>query len=399
LASRTAKPPSGHGSAAIAQTPLIDASAGGFAGRSGSKRPAGKWRFVTAGMRGFAASIPTVREIATHSGANRRLAQRAKRSPIHDPARRGLAITTRGATVRSMSRRDPYWDSLFGREAGTEVVEAEHEAPAPEPVVERDYQPVHPQSGAKSLARKLAAPFVAVGLLIWKAAPFFAALFKLKLFATAGTMAVSIAAYALLWGWKFGVALVLLIFVHELGHVIELRRQGVPASAPLFIPFLGAMVGMKQLPADVWREARVALAGPIVGSVGAAACWGLGEALDSEFLVAMAFVGFFLNLFNLLPVVPLDGGRAIAALHPAFWLVGLVGLTALMVYRPSPILLIIVVLGAFELWNRWKSRHEFAQAGYYRIKPWQRAAVGVTYLGLAALLAVGMLETHIEKTF
>jgi Zn-dependent protease len=301
-----------------------------------------------------------------------------------------------------VSRRDPYWDSLFGREPGTDVaVEPEPVAPAaePEPVVERDYQPVHPQSGAKSLARKLAAPFVAVGLLIWKAAPFFAALFKLKLFATAGTMAVSIAAYALLWGWKFGVALVLLIFVHELGHVIELRRQGVPASAPLFIPFLGAMVGMKQLPADVWREARVALAGPIVGSVGAAACWGLGEALDSEFLVAMAFVGFFLNLFNLLPVVPLDGGRAIAALHPAFWLVGLVGLTALMVYRPSPILLIIVVLGAFELWNRWKSRHEFAQAGYYRIKPWQRAAVGVTYLGLAALLAVGMLETHIEKTF
>jgi Zn-dependent protease len=298
-----------------------------------------------------------------------------------------------------VSRRDPYWDALFGREAGTEVAEPEPEAPPEEPVVERDYEPVHPHSGWKPLARKFAAPFIALGLLIWKAAPFFAALFKLKLFATAGTMAVSIAAYALLWGWKFGVALVLLIFVHELGHVIELKRQGVPASAPLFIPFLGAMVGMKQLPADVWREARVALAGPIVGSVGAAACWGLGEALDSEFLVAMAFVGFFLNLFNLLPVVPLDGGRAIAALHPVFWLVGLVGLTALMVYRPSPILLIIVVLGAFELWSRWQSRHEFAQAGYYRIKPWQRAAVGVTYLGLAALLAVGMLETHIEKTF
>jgi Zn-dependent protease len=298
-----------------------------------------------------------------------------------------------------VSRRDPYWDTLFGREAGTEVVEPEPEAELrPEPVV-RDYEPVHPQSGWKSLARKLAAPFVAIGLLFWKIAPFFAALFKLKLFATAGTMAVSIAAYALIWGWKFGVALVILIFVHELGHVWELRRQGVPASAPLFIPFLGAMVGMKQLPADVWREARVALAGPILGSVGAAACWGLGEALDSEFLVAMAFVGFFLNLFNLLPVVPLDGGRAIAALHPVFWLVGLVGLTALMVVRPSPILLIIVVLGAFELWNRWQSRHDFAAAGYYSIKPWQRAAVGVTYLGLAALLAIGMLETHIEKTF
>jgi Zn-dependent protease len=181
--------------------------------------------------------------------------------------------------------------------------------------------------------------------------------------------------------------------------VIELRRQGIPASAPLFIPFLGAMVGMKQLPPDVWREARVALAGPLLGSVGAAACWAIGEAYDSEFLVAMAFVGFFLNLFNLLPIVPLDGGRAVAALHPVFWLVGLVGLTALMILRPSPILLVIVALGAFELWNRWQSRHDLAARGYYSIKPWQRAAVGVTYLGLAALLAVGMLETHIEKTF
>ena len=296
-----------------------------------------------------------------------------------------------------MSQRDPYWDSLFGREAGTEV--AEPAPPPDEPVVEREYRPVHPEPAWKSLARKLAAPFVAFGLLLWKLKFIFVALFKLKILATAGTMAVSIAAYALLWGWKFGVALVLLILVHELGHVIELRRQGIPASAPLFIPFLGAMVGMKQLPPDVWREARVALAGPLLGSVGAAACWAIGEAYDSEFLVAMAFVGFFLNLFNLLPIVPLDGGRAVAALHPVFWLVGLVGLTALMILRPSPILLVIVALGAFELWNRWQSRHDLAARGYYSIKPWQRAAVGVTYLGLAALLAVGMLETHIEKTF
>jgi len=291
-----------------------------------------------------------------------------------------------------VSQRDPYWDTLFDRPAG-------EAAPEPEETVQRNYEPVQPEPGWKSVARKLAAPFVAAGLLLWKLKFIFVAIFKFKIFATAGTMAVSVGAYALLWGWKFGLALVLLIFVHELGHVLELRRQGVPASAPLFIPFLGAVVGMKQLPADAWREAQVALAGPLLGSAGAAVVWSVGEAYDSEFLVAMAFVGFFINLFNLLPIVPLDGGRAVAALHPAFWFVGLAGLAGLMILRPSPILLIIVVFGGFELWNRWHARHEFAASGYYRIKPWQRVAVGVTYLGLAGLLAVGMLETHIEKTF
>ena len=106
----------------------------------------------------------------------------------------------------------------------------------------------------------------------------------------------------------------LLIFVHELGHVLELRRQGVPASAPLFIPFLGAVVGMRELPDDAWKEAQVALAGPILGSVGAAVFWVAAEATGSELLLALAFVGFFLNLFNLIPIVPLDGGRAAAAL-------------------------------------------------------------------------------------
>jgi Zn-dependent protease len=294
-----------------------------------------------------------------------------------------------------VSQRDPYWDSLFDRPAEPEA------EPVPEPVElgERDYRPIHPEPTWRSLARKLGAPFIALAAIVWKLKFIFAAVFKLKIFATAGTMLVSIGAYALLWGWKFGVALVLLIFVHELGHVIELRRQGVPASAPLFIPFMGAVVGMKQLPADAWREARVALAGPILGSLGAAAVWAAGEAYDSEFLVAMAFVGFLINLFNLLPVVPLDGGRAVAALHPGFWLVGLVGLVALMVVHPNPILLIVVVLGAFELWNRWHGRHEAAAAGYYRIRPWQRATVGVTYLGLAGLLAIAMSATHVEKAF
>ena len=91
----------------------------------------------------------------------------------------------------------------------------------------------------------------------------------------------------------------------------------------MFIPFLGALITLKQLPDDAWNEAKVAIAGPILGALGAAAVWGLGEWLDSDLLVALAFTGFFLNLFNLAPICPLDGGRIVAAIHPALWIVGL----------------------------------------------------------------------------
>jgi Zn-dependent protease len=156
---------------------------------------------------------------------------------------------------------------------------------------------------------------------------------------------------------------------------------------------------MKQMPKDAWREAQVALAGPILGSLGAAGVWLAGEALDSELLVALAFTGFFLNLFNLLPVVPLDGGRAMAAVHPAMWALGLAGLVALAFWHPNPILLLVLVFGGLELWNRWRNRHSPEAQAYYRVAPWQRLAAGGTYLGLAALLAVAMTATHIERTF
>ena len=271
-------------------------------------------------------------------------------------------------------------------------------APEPDPPL-RDYEPVHPRGGLGERARKLWVPIAILAGLAWKFKAAALAVFKLKIFATSGTMLVSVAAYAWLWGWRFAVGFVLLLLVHELGHVFELRRQGIPATAPLFIPFMGAVVGMKQLPHDVWREARVALAGPIVGSLGTAAVWAAGEALDSELLVALAFTGFLLNLFNLLPVVPLDGGRAVAALHPAFWGLGLAGLLALAIVAPNPILIAILVIGGFELWGRWRHWRDPESRAYYAISPRHRVIVGVTYLGLAALLALAMSATHIEKTF
>ena len=260
------------------------------------------------------------------------------------------------------------------------------------------YREPEPPSRWRELVRRLWAPIAAVGFLVWKFKALALVVFKLKVFTTSASMLVSVGAYALFWGWRFAVGFVLLLFVHELGHVIELRRQGVPASAPLFIPFLGAVVGMKQMPDDAWKEARVALAGPILGSVGAAAVWAAGEAIGSDLLVALAFTGFLLNLFNLLPIVPLDGGRAVAAVHPALWALGLAGLVALTLLAPNPILLVILLFGGLELWRRWRERNTPEAARYYRVKAWQRLAAGVTYVGLAALLALAMSATHVERS-
>jgi Zn-dependent protease len=261
----------------------------------------------------------------------------------------------------------------------------------------RDYRPIHPEPAWRSVLRKLWAPIAAFGFLLWKFKFLFAAIFKFKLFTVAGSMLVSIAAYALFWGPQFAVGFVLLMLVHELGHVLEARRQGLPASAPLFIPFLGAMITLKQMPDDAWREAKVALAGPIVGSIGAAGVWIAGEALDSDLLIALAFTGFFLNLFNLLPIVPLDGGRVVAAIHPGLWLVGLAGLFALLFVFPNPILILILVLGGLDAWQRWRHRTTPEAERYYRVKPWQRLTASVTYLGLAAALVLAMGATFVER--
>jgi Zn-dependent protease len=220
---------------------------------------------------------------------------------------------------------------------------------------------------------------------------------KLKVLTTSGTMLVSIAAYSLIWGWKFAVGFVVLLFIHEMGHVIQLRREGVPASAPVFIPFLGALVWAKSLGDDAGAEARVGLAGPILGTIGAAACIPIYEATGNELFKALAFTGFFLNLFNLLPIVPLDGGRAMAALSPWMWFVGLFAIFVLVFLLPNPIVILIALVGAFEVWRRWKSRNE--NADYYRVSKRTRILVGLTYLALIVVLVAGMDATHLERDF
>jgi Zn-dependent protease len=265
-------------------------------------------------------------------------------------------------------------------------------------------EPPRPQRTMGNLRRRIGGALAAAAAVIAK---FFAAIKgllllipKLKLLTTAGTALVSVAAYSLWFGWTFAIGFVVLLFVHEMGHVIQLRREGIKATAPMFVPFMGAFISAKSLGDNALAEARVGLAGPILGTLGAGACLAVGELTNSDLLRALAYIGFFLNLFNLLPVVPLDGGRAMAAMAPWMWFIGLGALVALLFIVPNPILLIIVALGAFETYRRWQARktRSLQQAAYYRVSPRNRLLVGAVYVGLIVLLALGMDASHVLST-
>ena len=223
---------------------------------------------------------------------------------------------------------------------------------------------------------------------------------KVKLLATAATMAVSVAAYGAIWGFAFGAGFVILLLVHEMGHVIALRREGIRASAPMFIPFLGALISARSLGDNALAEARVGLAGPILGTIGSFGCLAVWLVTGHDYWRALAYTGLFLNLFNLLPVVPLDGGRAMAAMTPWMWFAGFAGIVVLAFVFPNPIILIIAVFAAFETYRRWQQRRSggLQQQAYYRVSPRGRLLVGAVYLGLVALLVIGMDITHLPRT-
>ena len=263
-------------------------------------------------------------------------------------------------------------------------------------------EPPQRQARKRGLRGRIGSALAAIAALLAKFGAAIKALLvalpNLKLLTTAGTALVSVAAYSIFFGWWFAAGFVVLLFVHEMGHVIALRREGIKASAPMFVPFMGAVIVSRSLGDNALAEARVGLAGPILGSLGAALVALVGELTGSSLLIALAYFGFFINLFNLLPVVPLDGGRAVAAMSPWMWFVGFGALVALAFLDPgNPILLIIVLFAGFQTWRRWQQRKErsLEQAAYYRVAPRHRLLVGAVYVGLIALLVFGMHETHI----
>ncbi len=166
-----------------------------------------------------------------------------------------------------------------------------------DPYQAHDYNPIQSGTDWRGRARRLFGPVVAgaIALAKWS--------FILIKF---GSIFIAVGGYALIFGWKFAVGLVLLILLHEMGHFLEAKREGLNPRLPVFVPFLGAYVRYTR--GNPWQTARVALAGPMLGAIAALGCYLAGRADDSALLVALAYFGFFLNLINLIPVGILDGG-------------------------------------------------------------------------------------------
>ena len=219
-----------------------------------------------------------------------------------------------------------------------------------------------------------------------------------KLGVTAVTMLLSVVAYASFWGlgWAAAVGFVILLFIHEMGHWVVMRFKGVPASAPIFIPFLGAVIGMRSMPRSVKDEAEIGIAGPIAGTAGALACTGLGDLYGGHLWPLLGTIGLFLNLFNLIPVSPLDGGRVAAAISRWLWPIGLVGLLALFVWWQNPFLLLVILIGGLETIARFRGRYApTSRPGYYDISPLQRLSMGTLYFGLIAVIAVALIANPV----
>lgn len=272
--------------------------------------------------------------------------------------------------------------------------------PAREPVPESLDTPPF-QARESSRLRRVFGPLFVLGALLLKFGKFALLLLtKAKFLTTSLSMLVSVGAYALIWGWKFAVGFVGLLFVHEMGHYVQLRREGVKPSGMLFVPFLGAAIGARSLGGSALAEARVGLAGPVLGSLACFALIPIAVATGQDFWKALIFTGLFLNLINLMPVVPLDGGRAMAAMAPGMWFVGFGGMVLLFFLWPNPILILFILLGGMETHRRWKHRREGEEGNpaYYEVKPVHRLLVGLVYVGLIAALAVGMDLTLIDRS-
>lgn len=251
--------------------------------------------------------------------------------------------------------------------------------------------PTPPQ---QSFWKRLLAPLGVVGVALAK---FGAPLLKfLPIFLkTGGSMLVSIWLYAMVGGWPFAVGFVLLIFVHECGHLVAARMMGLKVSAPMFIPFMGAIIALKEAPRNAWIEAFVGIGGPVAGAAGAAACHFAFSATGQPLWAALAGAGYFINLFNLIPISPLDGGRIATAISPWLWVVGflvLVGLIASGSY--NFILIFILIMALPRLLTLFRPRDP-ATERYFELTSEQRWTMGIAYFALAALLALGMHETDI----
>jgi Zn-dependent protease len=216
-----------------------------------------------------------------------------------------------------------------------------------------------------------------------------------KLLLSGGSMLVSVIAYAFVLGWRYAVGFVGLLLVHEMGHYLAARQRGLDVGLPTFLPFIGAWIELKDQPRDAETEAWVGFAGPLLGSLAALGCYFIAREQDSTLLLALSYAGFFLNLFNLIPLSPFDGGRITAVLSPRIWLLGVPLLIVMFFWRPSPMLILMAVLAAPQVVKAWKYDPMLPEnKQYYAASSETKLTYTFYYLGLIAFLAVMAHDTH-----
>jgi Zn-dependent protease len=268
--------------------------------------------------------------------------------------------------------------------------------PQTEPSWQPSYSP--PPGSDPTLGQRLKKLFAPLGVVLLVIAKFAAKLkflvlpilkFLPVLVKTGGTMILSIGAYALAWGWKFAVGFVLLIFVHECGHLLVAKKFGLKVGAPVFIPFMGAIIALKEAPKDAWMEAWVGIGGPLLGTLGATACAWIYVLTGNPLFRGLAYTGFFLNLFNLAPVGFLDGGRIVTALSPWLWLVGAAIILGMTILHPNFLLILILIMSLPRLWSLFRSKTPEEQR-YFEVTPGRRMIMAGCYFGLIAFLLLGM---------
>lgn len=218
----------------------------------------------------------------------------------------------------------------------------------------------------------------------------------LKLLLSLGSMVITAAVYAASFGWQFAVGFVALIMIHEMGHYIAARHKKLNVGLPMFIPFVGAWIELKEQPMNAEVEAYVAYAGPLAGTFASFAMYYLWRETGVGLYEALAQAGFFINLFNLIPVSPLDGGRITAILTPRIWFLGVPLLLAAWYYNPSPVMLIIALVAFPQLQKAWHFNAEEEQnKRYYDLKEGARFEYTVLYLLLVAVLSL-MLKVNLS---
>ena len=251
-----------------------------------------------------------------------------------------------------------------------------------------------PRESAANKTKRALGPLAVAGAVILK----FLGQLKLILpilLKTGGTILITVWAYALVWGWWYAAGFVLLILVHECGHLVVAKRFGLNVSAPMFIPFVGAFIALREAPRNAWMESCVGIGGPLFGSVASGIVHLAGIYLGQPLLVAIAWSGYFLNLFNLAPVGMLDGGRIVTALSPWLWLPGFLLLAWLGWTHPNVIIWILLIMALPRLLSLFRRRTE-EERRYFEVTRAQRWTMGALYFGLITLLVFAMHIAQFE---